>query len=326
MGDIVFTIPTISLYKKHYPDHQVYYVVEENFQEIAQLIPGIDHLMVIPRKMGLRQMWKFRQTVREKGIDTIVDLHSGPKSAQLTFISHVPTRIGYHSPHRDWAYTRLIPRRPDNTLTHSVINQAKLLEPLGIPIHPDTPLSYPTITINENTCPISATLKETLTHTPPPRAVIHVGAGNAFRDWGLDKFSGLIEKLKANHITVFLIGNGRDEQTRAAHLSERYQIPDFCGKLSIAQLIYLITHSQVYVGADSGPLHVASLTPTPLVALYGPNIPGISGPWRNKNVSIIRQTMDCQPCNQRTCIYDIIPCMKNIKTEDVYEAIIQYIQ
>lgn len=86
----------------------------------------------------------------------------------------------------------------------------------------------------------------------------------------------------------------------------------------------MISESTVYVGADSGPLHLASLTNTPLVALYGPNLPEISGPWREKNVTIIRRPMPCQPCKQKKCIYGIIPCMKNITLDETYEAIIRY--
>jgi len=322
LGDIIFTIPSIQIFKENFPGTKVYYVVEEQFKEIGRLIPGVHQLIVVPRKMGLKKMWKFRKDIRDIGFDTVIDFHSGPKSAQLTWLTGAKLRIGYQTPNRNWAYNRLTPRIFGDTPTHSVYNQAKLLEHLGISVNMESLPQYPGITINETQ--ISNEVKEAI--KKKKKAVIHVGAGNPFRDWGIENFSALISRLKEQGITVFLIGSGREEIKTGNYLSHLLGIDDFTGKLSIVQLFYLISNSDVYVGADSGPLHVASLTAVPLVALYGPNIPEISGPWRKKDVGIIQRPMACRPCTQRKCIYGIIPCMKNITMDEVYETIIRYIR
>lgn len=324
LGDIIFTIPSIQLFKQHFPDTYIYYVVEEQFREIAALIPGIHQLIVIPRKMGIKKMWQFRKDIRKTGFDTVIDFHSGPKSAQLTWLTGAQLRIGYKTPNRNFAYHRLTPRTFGDAYTHSVYNQAKLLEHLDIPVDINNLPDYPQITIDETQ--IRDFVKETLNKRSEKKVVIHVGAGNAFRDWGQEKFVSLIRELKKQGIAVFLVGSGEKEKQRSTYLAEHLQVDDFIGRLSIAELFCLVAKSDVYMGADSGPLHVASLTATPLVALYGPNLPEISGPWRKKNVTIIRKPMHCQPCDQRKCIYGIIPCMKNISMDEVYEAIIGYIK
>jgi lipopolysaccharide heptosyltransferase II len=322
LGDIIFTIPSIRIFKENFPGIKVYYVVEEQFKEIAELIPGIHRLIVVPHKMGLKRMWKFRKDIRNIGFDTVIDFHSGPKSAQLTWLTGAKFRIGYKTPNRNWAYNRLTPRKFGDTPTHSVYNQAKLLEHLGIAVTVESLPQYPAITIRETQIPNA--VKEAI--KKEKKVVIHVGAGNPFRDWGIENFSTLISRLKEHGITVFLIGSGEEEKKRGNYLSHSSDVDNFTGKLSLAQLIYLISNSDVYFGADSGPLHAASLTPVPLVALYGPNIPEISGPWRKKDVSIIQRPMTCRPCTQRKCIYGIIPCMKNITMDEVYETIIRYIR
>ncbi|MCP5049143.1 MAG: glycosyltransferase family 9 protein [bacterium] len=325
LGDIIFTIPAIQLYKHHFPQSRIYYVAEEKFREIAALIPGVHKVIIIPRKMGIRQMWAFRRELKKVGFDTAVDFHSGPKSAQLTFISGAKRRIGYKTPNRDWAYNSLTPRTSGNSYTHSVYNQSKLLEHLDIPVDPGTLPDYPPLTIPVDQ--ISGLLKDTLEQTEySQKAVIHVGAGSDFRDWGVDKFSALTERLKEDKVEVFLVGSGKAEEERGAYLADRFNLRDFTGKLTIPEVLYLIAGSSVYMGADSGPLHLASLTPTPIVALYGPNLPAISGPWRKKDVTILEKSMECRPCDQRTCIYDIIPCMKTITTDEVYEAIDRYLK
>jgi lipopolysaccharide heptosyltransferase II len=322
LGDIIFTLPSIRIFNEYFPKNKIYYVVEESYQEIGRLIPGIHQLIVIPRKMGIKRMWKFRKDIRSIGFDTVIDFHSGPKSAQLTWLTGAKLRIGYKTPNRNWAYNRMVPRNLTDTPTHSVYNQAKLLEHVGIPVSGEKLPQYPQISIEETQ--ISNEVKDAI--KKKKKAIIHVGAGNPFRDWGIENFATLISKLKKRGITVFLIGNGQDEIKRGKDLHQKLEVENFTGKLSIAQLHYLISNSDVYVGADSGPLHLASLTSTPLVALYGPNIPEISGPWRKTNITIIQLPMACRPCSQRKCIYGIISCMRNIKMDEVYEAIIRYIK
>lgn len=326
LGDIIFTIPTLQLYKNHFPENKIYYVVEEKFKEIAQLIPDIHETIVLPHKMTIKQHFQFRKKIKSLDIHTVVDFHSGPKSALLTRLTGAKTRIGYTTPNRNYAYTHKTPRTLGDTPTHSTFNQARLLEHLGITgITPEHIPPYPPI--QPENAGVGEEVKKTLTQNQNHKKVaLHVGAGNRFRDWGIENFAALIQTLTQNNITVFLVGNSNEEKEKGKYLKERFPLHDFTGQLSIAETLFLISNATVYCGVDSGPLHLASLTTTPLVALYGPNIPEISGPWRKKNVSIVQLPFKCRPCSQRTCIYDTIRCMKNIKTDVVYETIIRYLK
>lgn len=327
LGDIIFTIPALQIYKKHFPQNKIYYVVEDKFREIAELIPGVHQVISIPRKMNIKQLFRFRAQMKTLGIDAVVDFHSGPKSALLTRISGAKTRIGYKTPNRNWAYDFHTPRKFGNAAfpTHSTFNQARLLEHLGVAVTETGIPPYPPIAINEDR--VSDAVKKALNENRDNNtAVIHVGAGNEFRDWGMENFSGLIARLTADQVTIFLVGNSDEEKKKGAHLAAQHRLHDLTGRLSIVDMLFLISHADVYFGVDSGPLHLASLTQTPLVTLYGPNIPEISGPWRKKDVAIIELSLNCRPCSQRKCIYDTIRCMKNIKTDVVHEAIIRYLK
>jgi heptosyltransferase-1 len=300
--------------------------VEEKFREIGELIPGIHQLIIIPHKMSLKEHFQFRKKIKNLGINIVVDFHSGPKSALLTRFTGAKTRIGCKTPNRNYAYTHKTPRTFGDSYTHSVFNQAKLLEHLGITINNIKDIPYhPPVTIDETS--ISPLVQTALQENQKnKKVVLHVGAGNRFRDWGSENFSTLIKQLIEDKVTVFLVGKSEEEKKKGAYLKEQYDILDFTGQLTIKDTLFLISQSAVYCGVDSGPLHLASLTTTPLVALYGPNIPEISGPWREKDVTIIQVALDCRPCSQRKCIYDTIKCMKNIKTDVVYEAITGYLE
>jgi ADP-heptose:LPS heptosyltransferase len=319
LGDIVFTIPAIQLFKQRFPGTRLHYVVEERFGEIAGLIPGIDRVITVPRRRGLKDILAFRRKIRELGIRTVFDFHSGPGAALLTLASGAPRRIGYRTPNRNWAYSHRVDRFLNSAPTHSVYNQARLLQ--GIGIAADVIPPYPEIDMAS--FPLSAKLASF--RGIHPRVVVHLGAGNRFRDWGMDHFTALVQRLSSEKIPVILIGGSPEEQARALRLRAIQGVHDFSGPISTKELLSLIAGADAYVGADSGPLHVASLTATPLVALYGPNLAAISGPWRRDDVRIIELDMACRPCSQRNCKYGTIPCMRNISVEKVHEAVSQSI-
>ena len=324
LGDIIFTIPTITLLKKNLPNCNIYYIVEDEFEEIGKLLPNIYKLIVIPRKMGLIKMLKLRKKIRSIGFDVLIDLHSGPKSSQISFLSGIKKKIGYRVPFRSWIYDIKFDRTQKEPYIHSVFNQIRLLEGIGIKTDKKNIPSYPQAQINKSN--ISNQLQTLL--KKEKKIVLHVGAGNSFRDWGTDNYICLSKRLTEKGYSVFLIGHGKKEIERGKEIEKKVNINNLIGKLSIEESFFLIQNSDLYFGVDSGPLHLASLTETPIVAIYGPNLPEISGPWRKKNVSIVQSDLKCRPCDQRVCIYkennDKIKCMKNIEVNDIYETIVKY--
>ena len=318
LGDIIFTMPAMEIFRDHFPGVHVGYVVEEKFAEIARLIPGIDEVVTVSRKMPLSEILAFRKKAREAEVGTVVDFHSGPKSALLTWITGAKVRAGYRTPNRNWAYNRTILRKVGTGPSHSVVNQVRLLELIGIPVSRIP--SYPEIHIDEAL--LSPLVLEA--RSIRPKIVLHIGAGNRFRDWGSENFASLLRRLGG--VPVFLVGNDEWEKARGAELAGMSHVHDYTGRLSIGDMLALIADSQVFIGADSGPLHIASLTRTPIVAFYGPNIPAVSGPWRRENVTVIERDLKCRPCSQRGCMYDKIACMDDIDVEYVYQAISRYIR
>ena len=319
LGDIIFTIPALRLFKEQFPATRLHYVVEERFREIAGLIPGIDSVITVPRRRGLREILAFRRQVRGLGIRTAVDFHSGPGSALLTLASGARRRLGYRTPNRNWAYNLLVDRHDPARSPHSVHNQARLLEALGVDGRSVPP--YPAIDMSS--FPDFPRLAPLI--GVRPKVVVHLGAGNRFRDWGEEHFFDLAQRLSAGSVAVVLIGGSAAERERAARLRHIPGVHDLTGPLPVRELLALIASSSAYVGADSGPLHLASLTATPLVAIYGPNRTAVSGPWRQQALAVIELEMECRPCSQKSCKYGTIPCMRDISTDKVHEAVSTFI-
>jgi ADP-heptose:LPS heptosyltransferase len=95
------------------------------------------------------------------------------------------------------------------------------------------------------------------------------------------------------------------------------------GDFDLAELRALVARSRLFVGGDTGPLHVAATTSTPIVAVYGPTLPARSAPWRNPlHVSEAVEVSDlaCRPCDQRVCEPGDYRCLAAITPAQVVEA------
>ena len=104
--------------------------------------------------------------------------------------------------------------------------------------------------------------------------------------------------------------------------SERRRVLDF-GELSLTELRAVLNDAAIYIGGDSGPLHVAATSPVPIVGLYGPTLPARSAPWRGEAYpaeAVEVPDLPCRPCDQRQCEPGDFRCLTRITPEQVLEA------
>jgi heptosyltransferase-3 len=96
-----------------------------------------------------------------------------------------------------------------------------------------------------------------------------------------------------------------------------------CGDMSLDELHALIGRARLYIGGDSGPLHVAATTRTPIVGLYGPTLPVRSAPWRDPrywSAAVDVGALPCRPCEQRVCTPGDFRCLTHITVDAVVAA------
>jgi ADP-heptose:LPS heptosyltransferase len=163
-----------------------------------------------------------------------------------------------------------------------------------------------------------------------PIIVVHVSAGNPFRRWPADSFVDMICRLAASDPRRrFILTSGPSDAAAAAQVAEhaRMRLPPAqreavlqAGEFDLAELRALIGRAALYIGGDSGPLHVAGTTGVPIVGLYGPTLPVRSKPWRNPSfVSEAAEAgpLPCRPCNQRRCEPGDFRCLTRISAQAV---------
>jgi ADP-heptose:LPS heptosyltransferase len=161
---------------------------------------------------------------------------------------------------------------------------------------------------------------------------MHVSAGNPFRRWPTESFAavaaGLAGRDPKRRIVVTSGPSDREAADRViadarALLGDDHGRVVACGDFSLTELRALVDRAALYIGGDSGPMHVAATSHVPIVGLYGPTLPARSAPWRAKHwpaeaVEIV--DLECRPCDQRSCLPGDFRCLTWIQPQQVIEA------
>ncbi len=168
--------------------------------------------------------------------------------------------------------------------------------------------------------------------TGAPIVVVHVSAGNPFRRWPRESFEALVVALaRRDPSRRIILTSGPSDASAAKAIADGARatlgplaaaVPDI-GEFDLAELRALVGRAAVYIGGDSGPLHIAGTTTTPIVALLGPTLPERSMPWRDARwfaEAVDAGPLECRPCRQRECAPGDFRCLTRITADQVAAA------
>lgn len=344
IGDVVFTTPVIRALRRHYPDAHITYLVEPAAAPVVSTNPDLSEVMVITRRRGMARVMddvRLAREIRRRQFDLVLDLHGGPRSAWLTWASGAPRRIGYDIDGRTWMYTQAVHRPRGLHPRHSVENQWDLL-PAVDAAFPATPSrDEDRVYMPPDPAAEAAVLGRLRAQgipagqNPARIIVFHVSAGNPFRRWPESSFAsvaaGLVRQSTGLSDRWVLLTAGpsdheavqrvlHDARAQAGESASR--IVD-AGDVTLPELRALLDSAALYIGGDSGPMHVASTSNVPIVGLYGPTLVERSAPWRPDSIpvaSVDAGTLPCRPCDQRACAPGDFRCLTSIAPAAVLAA------
>jgi len=339
IGDVVLSTPVIRALRRAFPDATLTYLVERDAAAVVAGNRDLDRIIAVERTRGLQRVLddaKLAWQLRRDRYDVVIDMHGGPRSSWLALATGAGQRIGYDMPGRQWMYTRTIPRARELRPRHSVLNQWDLLEGIegwggdaadpardavAMPLDPEADRR------------IVVRLRSAGVTPGHQLIVLHVSASNPFRRWPEPAFAEVVASLVSQSPDRrVILSSGPSDRLAADRIvaaarallpaAARSQVIDF-GEFDLAELRALVERSVLFIGGDTGPLHVAATTATPIVAIYGPTLPARSTPWRNPSIpseSIEIAGLPCRPCDQRVCAPGDYRCLTTIKPADVVVA------
>jgi ADP-heptose:LPS heptosyltransferase len=270
--------------------------------------------------------------LRHAHYDLAIDFHGGPRASLLTLMSGAPRRIGYNVVARRWIYTSIVERPRQLRRRHSVENQWDLLTALDMA--PPTPAANPVEMPVDRAAKAAVDERLARSGVAPDEdlAVVHVSASSPFRRWPLPSFVETVAALASQAGRRVIVTSGPSERDAANSIvrDARERLPAGqrervlgCGDFSLAELRALLDRSAVYIGGDSGPLHLAATTQVPIVAIFGPTPSERSAPWRDPALLselIEIDELPCRPCDQRVCAPGDFRCLTRIDAPRVIAA------
>jgi lipopolysaccharide heptosyltransferase II len=318
------TTPSLTALRQLYPDAHITYVVETPYRDLLEDHPALNDVFILPRKPGNREFLAYIRRLRRQRYDVLIDFHGGPRAYLLSLMAKARLKIGYRIKYRRFVYDIRVPREPEQGHWHSVENHFQLVKALDETVGSIPPLSLSPAKKNEKEN-INKHLSQFHLQTRP-FFVLHIGAGNRFRDWGENNLNLLLKNLyRVTNTPVVLIGGPEDiEKEQGLLESGPMPLYSLVAKINLREAQALIARAALFIGPDSGPMHIAATTATPIVALFGPTLPANFAPWKAK-AAIVEKEFDCRPCPQRECLHQDFRCLQSISPDDIIQAIQQSI-
>jgi lipopolysaccharide heptosyltransferase II len=337
IGDVLLTTPVIRAMRRRYPDAELVYVVEEHAAPVVTSNPHLSETIIIRHRRGVRRVvedLRLAMQLRVRRFDVAVDMHGGTRSGWLTFATGARMRVGYDVSGRTWMYTHRVARPRGYAPRHSVLSMWDLAAVVDESFSaPPTPardrLEMPVTPAAA--AEVGRRLEQLGVTAADEIVVMHAAAGNQFRQWPEASFGSVARALGAvSRRVILVVGSHHDSATIDRIVTAaRGDTPAAAGRVHAApgwpleQLRALMDRAALFVGGDSGPMHIAATSDVPIVAVFGPTLPAHWAPWRPAHapVAIVEPgPLDCRPCDQRVCAPGDFRCLRGLTPDQVVAA------
>ncbi|PIQ85321.1 MAG: lipopolysaccharide heptosyltransferase II, partial [Candidatus Omnitrophica bacterium CG11_big_fil_rev_8_21_14_0_20_43_6] len=327
LGDVILSTAALRALREKFPqaNYKISLLIGEESKDILLRCPYIDELLVCDLKnkdSGLRGLWKIGQILRKNNFDLVVDLQNSRSSHALAYLSGCINRYGYNN--KKFAFllnhTIVDSKLPIDPVTH----QFRVLKMLGIELLNNALELWLSA---EDQKSVDELLNAQWLSQAQKVVGINIGASKRWltKLWPLEYVICLCEELGLKDIRVIITGTPEDQGVANMLINslKNTKVINACGKTNINELAVIIKKCQVFISADSSPLHIASAVGTPFIALFGPTDNRRHLP-PGKNYMVIDKKITCSPCYKTKCRTK--RCMVAINPAEVFEAVMKLLK
>lgn len=339
LGDVVRTLPAAAAIRTLYPGAHLTWLVEPGAAGVVEAAGVVDEVLVFPRGrlvealaegdgLGLwREVRRFVETLRERRFDLTLDFHGLLKTGLLARLSGAPIRIGYAAPTGREGSALFATHRvgPLPVAISRFERNAALVRALSCRARwPEAPLLSPSPLAEAR---LTARLRAAGRERSRDFVLIHPGSsrGAQHKRYPAAGWAAVARALAADGHEVWIAtGPNRHERSLTEDIVRRAD-----GALHLApetrsfdDLLALQSRAAVFLAADSGPLHAASLAGVPVVQVLGPTHPIQNAPWPHATSEAIRAPLPCSPC-RKGCADPA--CLRALPPAAIVEAALRHV-
>jgi heptosyltransferase-2 len=323
IGDAVLARPALESLRRNFPQAEIWLLAKDwvrEFYEADGLLAGV---LPLADNRSPRALFRAAGLLRSRGFDNGLLLTNSFASALLFYLARIPQRWGYRRDARGPLLTRGVPLPELEPPKHQVHYYLDLMRGLGLSVvDPQIRLSLS----EKEKRAARRSLQALGLNLKRPLVILNPGAayGPAKR-WPAERFAALGALLQRQKKAEIIITGSSGEEELAAGIASRLprRPANLAGQTSLRQLLGLISQSRLFITNDTGPMHLANALSVPVVALFGPTNPAVTGPFHPPAV-VLKKEAACWPCLYRKCPYDH-RCLAGIEAEEVLAAARQFL-
>jgi ADP-heptose:LPS heptosyltransferase len=291
LGDVLRTLPPVRLLRSALPRARIVWVVEERCRVAVAGHPDLNDVLVLPRELWrsmllrparwrrlARSILDFCRAMRAERPDLVLDFHGNLRSGLTGWASGAPVRLGYQGHQQKegnrWFTTH---RRESGSRRASRMDRnLELIRALGIADRPLPPAEPPLATAGEQDASrIVGDLGSTAF------AIVNPGASRAqaHKKPPAALLAAACRRLAERDVLPLVVWGPGERAEAQAIVEAKGGAGRMAPPTDLPTLAALLGRARIFVGGDSGPLHLACATGCPVVALYGPTDPEVNRPW-----------------------------------------------
>ena len=340
LGDVVHTLPLVHAIKRQYPTCHIGWVVQKSFKSLLESDPFIDALypVLIPstsdpsaswatffRAAGatIRTLSSLRAVFRNRPYDLVLDLHASFRSGLLALTNPGGTRLGFSDAKEfnTFFQNHLVVGSPEKP--HAVDKNLAFAQYLEISA---VPWDFRVMIGNTEREKVQVFFKEA--GIGPKDQVVYANPAARWKTklWTVPAWAQLADLFADTGEARMIFGGGPGDILYVKSIAQRAHRGTIvaAGRLSLAESAALIEAADVYVGVDSGPMHIAAFVGTPVVAMFGPTDPAKVGPYGNGHRVIRNESLQCLGCRKRSC--EDQRCLAEITARQVFDVTMEMLR
>lgn len=326
VGDSIMALPALRAVRKKFSDAHIAIVARPYVADIYRDQSICDEWIAYDPK-GVHRGWRGRELLakelRSKQFSVALLLQNAFDAAWLAWRAGIPQRVGYARDGRSFLLTKAVKLpKPGEIPPHEKFYYLELLRRAG---WIDELTDDPHIALHVPDPARQRALKTLLNAGVRPQGLrVAVGAGASYgsaKCWPPARFAkALNDFVSDTDADVILFGTAAEAAVSSAIAADLRRAPiDLTGKTSIADLPALLSQCHIFLGNDSGAMHVAAAVGLPVVAIFGPTDPQGTAPVTLR-ATILQQKPYCSPCFLRLCPTDH-RCMTAVTPEMVEQTL-----
>jgi len=324
VGDAIMALPALRAVRIRFPEAGIAILARPHVADIYRDQQICDQFITYElqgKHSGLFGRERLARELRALKFDVALLLQNAFDAAWLAWRAGIPERIGFARDARSFLLTKAVPvPRPGEIPRHEKFYYLEFLRRAGwIDSLPDE--TFIALKVSEQNRVIAAEFLSQF-GARPHSLRIAIGAGASYgsaKCWPPSRFAELANRLQAQtDADIILFGTAFEAAVTRAIARELRKPPvDLTGKTAIADLPAVLSHCHLFIGNDSGAMHVAAAVGLPVIAIFGPTDPFGTAPVTPR-CTIVQEKPYCSPCFLRHCPTDH-RCMRAI-TPDMVEA------